>query len=59
MPKFGYFSFCRDLHFLAAKNPYWGAGKLGEEVHMKLLQAQLSLPPGAVFQVWTTQITLH
>lgn len=43
--------FKRDLLFLAARNPYWGSKKLAEEVHMKLLNAQLSRPAGAVFQV--------
>ena len=49
---FGYvFRFKKHLLLLARRNPYMGAAKLSEEVHMGLLNAQLARPAGAVFQV--------
>ena len=53
------FSFKRQLILLAKKEPYWGCNKLGEEVHMKLVQAQLSRPAGAVFQVLLIETVLN
>ena len=50
-PHLTQFRFKRDIMYLAAKNPYWDCKKVGEEVHMKLLNAQLARPEGAVYTV--------
>ena len=53
------YRFKRDVRLLAAKNTYWGAGEIGDAVHLKLVNAQLSRPPGAVFQVPLLLIVLR
>ena len=47
-PHLTQFRFKRDIMCLVAKNPHWGCKnkKIGEEVYMKLLTAQLVSPRG-------------